>query len=1019
MNSLSKSSRITSLFLHFLLFLLINITQCPLACHGCHEQERRALLDFKFSLKDPANRLSSWLDDNKYRNCCDWQGVGCSSDSSHVISINLRNTDLETFYNVNEYRIDSYLYDVPLPNTALQGKFSSSFVNISHLEYVDLAFNNFEESKIPFLFSALTKLVHLDLSHSNFSAPVSTPLTNLSSLRYLDLSCGFIAIVRHSVSTTSCLELSSIKWLRGSVNLKVLRLRGIDLHEAASSEKNFAESISYLSNLRKLDLSCCNLPSTDFPTHEFYNLSRLSSLTLSENYDLNVQIPVQLVNLTSLSILDLSHCDLQGSVPYLPQLTKFDVSRNFDLRPDLTRMFQQKWPKLQRFSISRTNPIGSIPDSISNAPILVNLDASVCWFEGSLPSSIYNLSQLQSLDLFGNSITGYIHSSISNLTFLRMLDLSYNFFNGSIPKSICEMFSLQELDLRNNTITGFIPSCLTNLKNLTVFTVDGNSIEGTVSLISFINDLDLKVLDLGSNRLTVVIDRHFHLYSKFKLEFLNLQSCNLEGLFPTFFMCKLSNLRFLDLSHNHLTGVIPTCFSKLNLITFDLSNNKLHGRLPLPPQALYTYLSFFDVSYNKITGEISTDYGKRLSSFYSINLAGNELSSSIPFSICSRDSESKPEYINLSNNKFFGVIPTSIGYSRNLVSLNLGNNNLTGNVPNELQRLKSLSYLQLNDNILDGTPLSFISELQELRVLNLANNHFEGIIPSAFGWAFGLSILSLRSNNFNGSIPQEISQLGLLQILDLSGNNLTGLIPKKIGNLMMLRSRPNDASLLGSSTNDVQLDMVIKGIMIQFKKLYAFSSGIDLSCNILEGNIPEEIGLLKGLSTLNLSHNRFSSVIPQSIGSMNGLESLDLSYNKLTGLIPYSLASMSSLQRLNLSYNNLSGTIPREPHFDTLSGDGSAYLNNSLLCGFYTNNTCEADQRTEATDGNSPNEVYEDDKDDAKDKLLLYAIVALGFAVGFWGLFFVLLLKKQKWWFPYWRLVDVVAVGVANCMWKN
>ncbi|XP_026415904.1 LRR receptor-like serine/threonine-protein kinase GSO1 [Papaver somniferum] len=994
-----------SLFLQFLLFLLINITHCPLACH---EQERRALLDFKFSLEDPANRLSSWLDDNKYRNCCDWQGVGCSGDSSHVISINLRNTDLETFYN-------DYNYHVAPPNTALRGKFSSSFVNLSHLEYVDLAFNNFEESKIPFLFYALTKLVHLDLSYSNFSGPVSTPLTNLSSLRYLDISCGYIEGEKYS---GSCLELSSIKWLRGSVNLKVLRLRGIDLHEAASSEKNFAESISYLFNLRILDLSHCNLASTDFPTHEFYNLSRLSSLTLSGNYDLNFHIPVQLVNLTSLSILDLSFCGLQGSVPYLPQLTKFDVSFNPNLLPDLTRMFQQKWPKLQRLSISDTNASGSIPDSISNAPLLVDFDASFCWFEGSLPSSISNLSQLQSLDLSYNSITGYIHSSISNLKSLRMLGLSGNNLQGSIPKSICEMYSLQELDLSNNNITEFVPSCLTNLKNLTAFIVDGNSIEGTVSLISFIN---LKVLSLGSNRLTVVIDRHFHLYSKFNLEDLNLQSCNLEGLFPSFFVCKLSNLKSLDLSHNHLTGIIPTCFSKLNFSTFHLSNNKLHGRLPLPPNVVGAFSSF-DVSYNKITGEISTDCGKRLSSFYYINLAGNELSSSIPFSIFSRDSESNPEYINLSNNKLFGVIPTSIGYSRNLVSLNLGNNNLTGNVPNELQLLQSLSYLQLNDNILDGTPLSFISKLPELQVLNLANNHFEGSIPSALGSDIRLSILSLRSNKFNGSIPQEFSHLVKLQILDLSGNNLNGLIPRKIGNLMMLRSRPKDASLLtvqDSSRIDVQLQMVIKGIMIQFKKLYAYSSGIDLSCNNLEGNIPEEIGLLKGLSTLNLSHNRFSSVIPQSIGSMNGLESLDLSFNKLTGLIPYSLASMNSLERLNLSYNNLSGRIPRGPHFDTLSGDGSAYLNNSLLCGFYTNNTCEADQRTDATDGNSPNEGHEDDKEDAKDKLLQYAIVSLGFAVGFWGLFFVLLLKKQKWWFPYWRLVDVVAVGVANCMWKN
>ncbi|XP_026416006.1 putative receptor like protein 25 [Papaver somniferum] len=148
---------------------------------------------------------------------------------------------------------------------------------------------------------------------------------------------------------------------------------------------------------------------------------------------------------------------------------------------------------------------------------------------------------------------------------------------------------------------------------------------------------------------------------------------------------------------------------------------------------------------------------------------------------------------------------------------------------------------------------------------------------------------------------------------------------------------------------------------------------------------------------------------------MSGLESLDLSFNKFSGNIPQSLASIGFLGHLNLSYNNLSGRIPREPHFDTLSGDGSAYANNSLLCGFYTNHTCEGDQISNATD-KTPYESYEDNKNDAKEKLLLYAIVSLGFGVGFWGLFLVLLLKKEKWWFGYRILVDVVALRVANCL---
>ncbi|KAI3864297.1 hypothetical protein MKW92_049643, partial [Papaver armeniacum] len=101
---------------------------------------------------------------------------------------------------------------------------------------------------------------------------------------------------------------------------------------------------------------------------------------------------------------------------------------------------------------------------------------------------------------------------------------------------------------------------------------------------------------------------------------------------------------------------------------------------------------------------------------------------------------------------------------------------------------------------------------------------------------------------------------------------------------------------------------------------------------------------------------------------MSGLESLDLSFNKLSGYIPESLISISSLGYFNLSYNNLTGKIPREPHFDTLSGDGSAYTNNSLLCGFFTNKTCEADQRSNATDRSPPNESYEGDNEDVKDK---------------------------------------------------
>ncbi|XP_026416007.1 receptor-like protein 35 [Papaver somniferum] len=205
-----------------------------------------------------------------------------------------------------------------------------------------------------------------------------------------------------------------------------------------------------------------------------------------------------------------------------------------------------------------------------------------------------------------------------------------------------------------------------------------------------------------------------------------------------------------------------------------------------------------------------------------------------------------------------------------------------------------------------------------------------------------------------------------------------------------------------------QLRTVNERLLMQYNRPYLFYSGFDISCNALEGYIPEEIGLLKGLMILNLSHNRFSGIIPRGIGGISGLESLDLSFNELTGQIPQSLVSMDSL-----GYLNLSGQIPRGPHFDTLSGDGSAYANNSFLCGFPTANICDGEQKSNINDTTST-QSYQDDQEDAKQKLLLCAIVALGFVVGFWGLFIVLFIRKEKWWFPYWRFVDSAALGIIG-----
>jgi len=271
--------------------------------------------------------------------------------------------------------------------------------------------------------------------------------------------------------------------------------------------------------------------------------------------------------------------------------------------------------------------------------------------EGTLTEEIGSLAFLEILHLDQTGLKGTIPSVFSNLYSLRELDLSDNALTGTIPDNFFNQLERLELfDLSDNDMTGVIPVSIGSYSNIEVIRLNNNNFTGELPLDRF-TEFNLKHLDLSKNKLSSSISPS--LLKHTSLEHLGLGSNFFVGSLEESIFNDLTKLKYINVSKNELTGIIPTFHHNMSGMThFDMHANKFTGTLP-----------------TSLTRVASLEY---------LNLQGNKITGSIPFEL---NNLKDLHTLVLSHNELKGAIPLAFEKLPNLNSLHLQANQLSGEAP--------------------------------------------------------------------------------------------------------------------------------------------------------------------------------------------------------------------------------------------------------------------------------------------------------------------------------------------------
>ncbi|GAU12863.1 hypothetical protein TSUD_73500 [Trifolium subterraneum] len=399
----------------------------------------------------------------------------------------------------------------------------------------------------------------------------------------------------------------------------------------------------------------------------------------------------------------------------------------------------------------------------------------------------------------------YITCERSRVTSIKLPSKN---LQGSLPKELVKLTALQHFECQGNGLTGPFPYLSKSLQSLIIHDNKFTSIPSNF----FAGMGNLQEINMDDNPSLYPWQIPNSLRDCVALQNFSAHNAGIVGTIPDFFGRDgpLTGLVFLELSSNHLGGVLPASLSRGSIEFLLVNGQNMTGTLDVLQNM--TSLKKIWVNDNSFTGPIPDVSGlKQLSD---INLRDNQLTGVVPSSLVNLPNL---QVVKLTNNYLQGSPPmfrVGVVVDNNLVG---SRNQFCTNVPGQpcsplvnalLLAIEPLSYpLQFAESWRGNDPCvnkwtGIICAGGNISVINFQNMGLIGHISPNFVSLSSLTKLLLANNSLTGTIPNQLTSMPLLQELDVSNNHLYGRVPSfPKGVVLKLGGNPDIGKDKPSSTS--------------------------------------------------------------------------------------------------------------------------------------------------------------------------------------------------------------------------